>query len=98
MLTYDANKSKFQSSEDFDDSNQQWKVQLFNDSSKTRSYVSQTLVKVAGFPEDSSYSAMVQAHKNGCAVIGEYYHEQAEHYKEVLTASGLVCDIFPVEC
>ena len=74
-----------------------WTLKLFNDSSNTRSYICCSLVKVAGLSETDSYQRMMQAHKHGESVIGEYCQEHAEHYKEALISSGLVCEIFPVE-
>jgi ATP-dependent Clp protease adapter protein ClpS len=40
---------------------------------------------------------MVHAHEHGEAIIEEYCQEHAEYYKEALTNSGLVCEIFPVD-
>ena len=74
-----------------------WTLKLFNDSSNTRSYICYSLVKVAGLSEYESFTKMMQAHKHGESVIGEYCQEHAEHYKEALINSGLVCEIFPVE-
>ena len=74
-----------------------WTLKLFNDSINTRSYICCSLVKVAGLSETDSYQRMMQAHKHGESVIGEYCQEHAEHYKEALISSGLVCEIFPVE-
>ena len=80
-----------------DEQFERWTLKLFNDSSNTRSYICLTLVKVAGLLEDESYHKMVQAHKHGEAIIGEYCQEHADHYKEALLSSGLVCEIYPVE-
>ena len=76
---------------------EKWTMQLSNDSSNTRSYVCRCLVEIAGLSEDDSYQKMMQAHEHSEVVIGEYSQEHAEHYKEGLTRSGLVCEIFPVE-
>mmetsp|Transcript_32041 Transcript_32041/g.67810 ORF Transcript_32041/g.67810 Transcript_32041/m.67810 type:complete len:162 (-) Transcript_32041:17-502(-) len=80
-----------------EDSFEKWTLQLFDDSSNTRTYVCRCLVEVAGLSEEDSYRKMMEAHRHGDAVIGEYCQEYAEHYKEALRSSGLVCEIFPVE-
>ena len=79
------------------DAFEKWTLQLIDDSSNTRSYVCRCLVEVAGLSEDESYRKMMQTHAHGDAVIGEYSQEHAEHYKEALMSSGLVCEIFSVE-
>ena len=79
-----------------DDSFEKWVLKLSNDSDNTRSYVCQCLVQVAKLTEEESYHKMMQAHQHGEAIIGEYCKEHAEYYKEALTNSGLVCDIFPI--
>ena len=82
---------------DDNESYEMWTLKLFNDESNTRSYICRCLVQDAHLFEEDSYRKMMQAHKHGEAIIGEYCQEHAEHYKEALTSSGLVCDIFPVE-
>jgi len=82
---------------DDDESYEMWTLKLFNDESNTRSYICRCLVQDAHLFEEDSYRKMMQAHKHGEAIIGEYCQEHAEYYKEALTNSGLVCDIFPVE-
>ena len=88
-----ANKS----SELNDESYEMWTLKLFDDESNTRSYICRCLVQDAHLFEEDSYRKMMQAHKHGEAIIGEYCQEHAEYYKEALISSGLVCDIFPVE-
>ena len=80
-----------------DKSYEMWTLKLFNDESNTRSYICRCLVQDAHLYEEDSYRKMMQAHKHGEAIIGEYCQEHAEYYKEALISSGLVCDIFPVE-
>jgi len=75
---------------------EKWVLMLSNDSDNTRSYVCQCLVQVAKLTEEESYHKMMQAHQHGQAIIGEYCQEHAEYYKDALTNSGLVCEIFPV--
>jgi len=82
---------------DDDESYEMWTLKLFNDESNTRSYICRCLVQDAHLFEEDSYCKMMQAHKHGEAIIGEYCQEHAEYYKDALTSSGLVCDIFPVE-
>ena len=88
-----ANKS----SELNDESYEMWTLKLFDDDSNTRSHICRCLVQDAHLFEEDSYRKMMQAHKHGEAIIGEYCQEHAEYYKEALIGSGLVCDIFPVE-
>jgi ATP-dependent Clp protease adapter protein ClpS len=76
---------------------EKWVLMLSNDSDNTRSYVCQCLVQVAKLTEEESYHKMMQAHQHGQAIIGEYCQEHAEYYKDALTNSGLVCEIFPVD-
>ena len=76
---------------------EKWVLKLLNDSVNTRSYVCRCLVQVAKLTEEDSYQKMVHAHLHGEAIIGEYCQEHAEYYKEALTNSGLVCEIFPVD-
>ena len=90
-----ANKSS--ELNDDDESYEMWTLKLFNDDSNTRSYICRCLVQDAHLFEEDSYRKMMQAHKHGEAIIGEYCQEHAEHYKDALISSGLVCDIFPVE-
>ena len=90
-----ANKSS--ELNDDDESYEMWTLKLFNDESNTRSYICRCLVQDAHLFDEESYCKMMQAHKYGEAIIGEYCQEHAEYYKDALTSSGLVCDIFPVE-
>jgi ATP-dependent Clp protease adapter protein ClpS len=85
------------SADEVSDSHEKWALQLFDDSSNTRSYVSRCLVQLAGLSEEDSYRKTMHAHERGMTVVGEYCREHADHYKEALTSSGLVCEIFPVE-
>ena len=95
---YKSRQNRHVESSELDDSFEKWTLQLFDDSSNTRSYVCRCLVQVAGLTEDESFRKMMRAHEHGKAIIGEYSSkEHAEHYKESLTSSGLDSDIFPVE-
>ena len=80
-----------------DGSFEKWELQLMDDSTNTRSYVCHCLVQLTGLSEEDSYSKMMHAHKHGKVVIGEYCREHAEHYKEALATSGLVCEIISAE-
>jgi len=77
-----------------DRSDDVWALQLFDDSTNLRGYVCRCLVDVVGLDEVDSYARTTQAHKHGKAVIGEYCQEHAEHFRESLVESGLVCEIF----
>ena len=79
-----------------DDSFNRWVLKLNYDQDNTRSYVCECLVRVAKLTEEESYLKMMTAHQHGEAIIGEYCREHAEYYKEALTSSGLVCEIFPI--
>lgn len=81
-----------------DDSFNRWVLKLNDDQDNTRSYVCECLVRVAKLTEEESYIKMMTAHQHGEAIIGEYCREHAEYYKEALTTSGLVCEIFPINC
>ena len=81
-----------------DDSFNRWVLKLNDDQDNTRSYVCECLVRVAKLTEEESYLKMMNAHQHGEAIIGEYCREHAEYYKEALTSSGLVCEIFPINC
>lgn len=81
-----------------DDSFNRWVLKLNDDQDNTRSYVCECLVRVAKLTEEESYLKMMTAHQHGEAIIGEYCREHAEYYKEALTYSGLVCEIFPINC
>lgn len=66
------------------------KVMLLNDAANERSYVSRVLMSVC--PElgpDLAWKIMMQAHKNGSAVVGIYPFEQAELIVEQLRNNGL---------
>jgi ATP-dependent Clp protease adapter protein ClpS len=81
-----------------DDSFNRWVLKLNDDQDNTRSYVCECLVRAAKLTEEESYLKMMTAHQHGEAIIGEYCREHAEYYKEALTSSGLVCEIFPINC
>ena len=81
-----------------DDSFNRWVLKLNDDQDNTRSYVCECLVRVAKLTEEESYLKMMTAHQHGEAIIGKYCREHAEYYKEALTSSGLVCEIFPIIC
>mmetsp|Transcript_7973 Transcript_7973/g.10196 ORF Transcript_7973/g.10196 Transcript_7973/m.10196 type:complete len:158 (-) Transcript_7973:414-887(-) len=74
-----------------------WEVRIYNDGMNTREHVARCLVQVTGLSEIAAYQTMMQAHQNGIAVVGRWYHEQAEMYFEALKKNGIVCDLIPVE-
>jgi ATP-dependent Clp protease adaptor protein ClpS len=70
------------------------KVMLLNDASNERSYVTRVLMAVC--PElgpDLAWKIMMQAHKNGSAVVGIYPMEQAELIVEQLRNNGLGSEV-----
>jgi len=94
---YKKHRRRHVSVDETNDAFEKWMLQLFDNPRNTRSYICRCLVEVVGLSEDESYRKMMQAHEHGDAVIGEYSQEHAEHYKEALMSSGLVCEIFSVE-
>lgn len=73
------------------------KVILLNDAANERSYVARVLQKVC--PElspDQAWAIMMQAHKNGSAVVGIYPFEQGELVCEMLRNNGLMSEITEV--
>lgn len=73
------------------------KVLLLNDSANERSHVARVLQKVC--PElspDQAWAIMMQAHKNGSAVVGIYPFEQGELICEMLRSNGLLSEITEV--
>jgi len=96
MNAYKIHRSRHAYSSELDDAFEKWTLQLFDDSTNTRSHVCRSLVELAGLLEEDSYRKMMQAHENGESTIGEYCHEHAEHYKEALASNGLNCEIFPL--
>lgn len=74
-----------------------WAVRLFNDPMNKREFVAMCLSKVCGLSDGQAYQVMMQAHKNGVAVVGRYDFERAELYRDSLVGQGLVCDMIPVE-
>lgn len=74
-----------------------WAVRLFNDPMNKREFVAMCLAKVCGLSDGQAYQVMMQAHRNGVAVVGRYDFERAELYRDTLVGEGLVCDMVPVE-
>jgi ATP-dependent Clp protease adaptor protein ClpS len=74
-----------------------WAVRLFNDPFNKREFVAMCLSKIVGLTDGQSYQVMMQAHKNGLAVVGRFDLERAELYKTALNENGLMADMIPVE-
>lgn len=74
-----------------------WAVRLFNDPFNKREFVAMCLTKIVGLTDGQSYQVMMQAHKNGVAVVGRFDLERAELYKTSLNEHGLSSDMIPVE-
>jgi ATP-dependent Clp protease adaptor protein ClpS len=74
-----------------------WAVRLFNDPFNKREFVAMCLSKIVGLTDGQSYQVMMQAHKNGVAVVGRFDLERAELYKTSLVDHGLLSDMIPVE-
>mmetsp|Transcript_995 Transcript_995/g.2259 ORF Transcript_995/g.2259 Transcript_995/m.2259 type:complete len:164 (-) Transcript_995:37-528(-) len=79
-----------------DPSDDNWALQLFDDSTNLRGYVCRCIVDVVGLDEAFAYAKTMQTHKHGKAVIGEFRQEHAEHFRDSLKECGLVCEIFQV--
>jgi ATP-dependent Clp protease adaptor protein ClpS len=74
-----------------------WAVRLFNDGMNKREFVAMCLSQIVGLTDGQAYQVMMQAHKNGVAVIGRFDFERAELYKVTLVEHGLLCDMIPVD-
>jgi ATP-dependent Clp protease adaptor protein ClpS len=74
-----------------------WAVRLFNDPMNKREFVALCLSKIVGLSDGQAYQVMMQAHKNGVAVVGRFDLERAELYKTALNDNGLTCDMVPVD-
>jgi ATP-dependent Clp protease adaptor protein ClpS len=74
-----------------------WAVRLFNDPMNKREFVAMCLSKIVGLTDGQAYQVMMQAHKNGVAVVGRFDLERAELYKTALNDNGLTCDMVPVD-
>jgi ATP-dependent Clp protease adaptor protein ClpS len=74
-----------------------WAVRLFNDPMNKREFVAMCLSKIAGLTDGQAYSVMMQAHKQGVAIVGRYDLERAELYRNSFNENGLSCDMIPVE-
>ena len=77
--------------------NEGWEVRIYNDGTNTREFVARCLVQIVGLTEMGAYQTMMQAHKNGIAVVGRYVYERAEMYHDALKKNGIICDLVPVE-
>lgn len=77
--------------------NEAWEVRIYNDGLNTREHVARSLVQITGLSEGSAYSTMMQAHKNGMAVVGRWVYEIAEMYHDALRTQGIVCDLVAVD-
>ena len=74
-----------------------WAVRLFNDPMNKREFVAMCLNQIVGLTDGQSYQVMMQAHKNGVAIVGRFDLERAELYKTALIDNGLTCDMIPVD-
>ena len=74
-----------------------WAVRLFNDPMNKREFVALCLSKIVGLSDGQAYQVMMQAHKNGVAIVGRFDLERAELYKTALIDNGLTCDMIPVD-
>lgn len=76
---------------------EQWEVRIYNDGMNTREHVARCLVRVTGLSEIAAFETMMQAHRNGMAVVGRWVFERAEMYYDALKTNGIICDLVPVE-
>lgn len=77
--------------------NEGWEIRIYNDGMNTREHVARCLVQVTGLSEIAAYETMMQAHRNGMAVVGRWVYERAEMYHEALKKNGIICDMVPVD-
>jgi len=66
-----------------------YQILLFNDNMNTREYVARCLCTIVGLSEGKAFEIMLEAHKNGMAVVGSWRYELAEAYNESLNRHGL---------
>jgi ATP-dependent Clp protease adapter protein ClpS len=69
------------------------KLILHDDSIFPAEVVVEILSSVMGFSNDKSYQIMMDAHRNGRALIGEYTEPFAELSRDQLVAEGLTVSI-----
>lgn len=74
-----------------------WELRIYNDSLNTREHVARCLVQITGKSEMDAYNLMMNAHKNGVAVVGVWMFEQAEAFCDQLVQTGLIADISPLD-
>jgi ATP-dependent Clp protease adaptor protein ClpS len=74
-----------------------WAVRLFNDPMNKREFVAMCLSKIAGLTDGQAYQVMMQAHKQGVAIVGRYDLERAELYRNSFSENGLSSDMIPVD-
>jgi ATP-dependent Clp protease adapter protein ClpS len=51
------------------------------------------LKTVCALDDDRAYDVMMQAHRFGFAVVGQYPKEECEVYCETLRGAGIMCDV-----
>jgi ATP-dependent Clp protease adaptor protein ClpS len=93
----DKKKSSEKNEESYSGKRGGWAVRLFNDPFNKREFVAMCLSKIVGLTDGQSYQVMMQAHKNGLAVVGRFDLERAEFYKTALNEQGLMADMIPVD-
>ena len=74
-----------------------WEVRIYNDGTNTREFVARCLVQITALSENTAFETMMEAHRNGLAVVGRYVFEIAEMYHNALKENGIVCDLVPVD-
>jgi ATP-dependent Clp protease adapter protein ClpS len=93
----DKKKSSEKDEESYSGKRGGWAVRLFNDPFNKREFVAMCLSKIVGLTDGQSYQVMMQAHKNGLAVVGRFDLERAEFYKTALNEQGLLADMIQVD-
>lgn len=90
-------KSDKKSASDADTRLPAFLVRLWNDPFNKREFVARCLAEVCGKSDSESFQIMMQAHKQGMGLIGQYDFEIAELYTTSLKTQGLMVDMVPVD-
>ncbi len=72
-----------------------YRVLLHNDDTNTVEFVFTTLVELAALQTERATEVMLEAHKEGVALILVTHKERAELYQEQFTSKGLTVTIEP---
>ncbi|HEX4054166.1 MAG TPA: ATP-dependent Clp protease adaptor ClpS [Tepidisphaeraceae bacterium] len=72
-----------------------WKVLLHNDDNNDMIFVVMTIVELTPLNQHDAKDRMLEAHKNGVALLLVTHKERAELYKDQFQSKGLLVSIEP---